>query len=306
MLTKRIQGNYFRKGSCFLLYKNNRFKQVKQIIGLFAALFFLMPLPYHQAEARGSLTVLPFKAVSSARELGDILTNQLMADLSDNASVFLVDRSNIKDILDEQGLGKTGVIAKNTAVQMGRVQGVDYLLTGGVFSPQNIPLRKGMKAPVTRFNVSWKLLDTTTGQILLADTNSRDMPKTMVKKDGKRVWVTPPDAAGTALTGISHDISQSIQQRLVQCVDAVHVAFIDGSTIYIDGGSSKNIRVDDVFSIVQDGAAIRDPRSGKFLGYQQKVLCRIRIEHVDAELSYGRVSAGSSDRVKIGNVAVAS
>jgi TolB-like protein len=288
------------------VYKNKTLGKLKMIIFLRMVLFLLVFFSYVQVDAQGSLTVLPFKSADGSRELGQLLTNQLMADLSESSAVCLVDRSNIKDILDEQGLGRTGVIAKNTAIQMGKVHGVDYLLTGGIFSPRNMLPRKGFKYPVTRFSVSWKLLDTTTGQIILADTNSKEFPKTMIKKNGKRVWITQPDAAENALRYISHDISQVIQQKMVKRGDSNHVAFIDGNTVYIDGGHNKNINVGEIFSIVQNGALIHDPTTGKLLGYQQKVLCKVQIECVNDDLSYGKVIVGSSDKLQIGNVAIAS
>ncbi|WP_196598563.1 CsgG/HfaB family protein [Pectinatus frisingensis] len=290
-----------------MLFKNSSFLQINLKYLFFSLTMFLMlAFPFARVEAQESLSVLPFKSIAGPRELGSLLTNQLMADLSGNSAICLVDRGNIKDILDEQGLGKTGVIAKNTAIQMGKVHGVDYLLTGGVFSPQNVLPRKGVKYPATRFNVSWKLIDTTTGQIVLADTNSKEVPKILIKQDGRRVWITPSDAAGNALRDISHDISQLIQQKMARHTDTTHVAFVDGDTVYIDGGRNKNVSVDEIFSIVQDGVVIRDPETGKSLGYQQKVICKIQIERVNDDFAYGKVIAGSSNNLQIGNVATAS
>lgn len=290
-----------------MLYKNSFFIRSKSgWVQLFLLMALIVLLPLGRAEAETSVTVLPFKNLAGSQEAASLLTGQLMADLSADANICLVDRSNMKDILDEQGLGKTGVIAKRTVAPMGKVQGVDYLLTGSIFRPQNVAPRKGVKYPATRFDVSWKLIDTTTGQIILANTNSKEIAKISIKKDGKRLWVTPSDAAGNALTSIASEISQMIQQKMAQRIDIMHVAFVDGDVVYLDGGHNKNIDVDEVFSIVQDGIVIRDPETGKFLGHQQKVLCKIKIESVDDGFSFGKVISGSSNNLQIGNVAIAS
>ncbi len=266
----------------------------------------ILMLPPIRAEAQESLTVLPFKSTAGHHDLEQLLTNQLMADLSENPSLCLIDRSNIKDILDEQGLGKTGIIARNTAIQMGQVHGVDYLLTGNIFSPQNLLPRKGSKTPSTRFNVSWKLINTTTGQIVIADTSSKILPKISTKQNGKRIWMTPADAPGLALRDISHEISKTLQEKMAKHTDTVRIAYIDGDMIYIDSGHNRNISIDEVFSVIQDGVTIRDPETGKVLGCQQKILCKIQIEHVNENFSYGKIIEGSSSLLQIGNMAIAS
>jgi TolB-like protein len=55
----------------------------------------------------------------------------LITDLASNASIRLVDRARINDVLQEQNLAKTGQLDDATAIRVGKILGAQYAITGG-------------------------------------------------------------------------------------------------------------------------------------------------------------------------------
>src|SRR3954471_5821492 len=54
----------------------------------------------------------------------------LITDMASNATIRLVDRSRIAEILQEQNLMKGGQIDPQTAIRVGKIMGAQYAVTG--------------------------------------------------------------------------------------------------------------------------------------------------------------------------------
>ncbi len=59
------------------------------------------------------------------------LQQALMSELAANTSLRVVDRSMIRELLQEQDLGASGRVDPQTAARIGRVVGAKYAITGG-------------------------------------------------------------------------------------------------------------------------------------------------------------------------------
>lgn len=83
---------------------------------------------------RKSIAVFDFGPPSSAPDAGAIFANNLSTFLFKNASkdIKILERENLKSILEEMKLGQIGVVSTNTAKEMGRVYGIDVAVMGNV------------------------------------------------------------------------------------------------------------------------------------------------------------------------------
>lgn len=81
-----------------------------------------------------SLAVFDFGSPSNAPDAGTIFANKLSTFLFKTASkdVKILERENLKSILDEMKLGQIGVVSPRTAKEMGRVYGIDVAVMGSV------------------------------------------------------------------------------------------------------------------------------------------------------------------------------
>jgi TolB-like protein len=74
-------------------------------------------------------------ALGAARQEFDHISTAvqdlMITDLAGNSRIRLVDRTRIKEVLDEQNMVKSGQVDPATAVRLGRIMGAQYAITGG-------------------------------------------------------------------------------------------------------------------------------------------------------------------------------
>jgi len=81
-----------------------------------------------------SIAVFDFSSPSNHKDAGIIVANNLITYLFKNSSgdIKILERENLKSILEEMQLGQSGVVSKNSAKEMGRVYGIDVAIMGSV------------------------------------------------------------------------------------------------------------------------------------------------------------------------------
>jgi curli biogenesis system outer membrane secretion channel CsgG len=89
------------------------------------------------AQRSYSVAVLPFEAAGNLHlswnqkdELLDGITQMITDRLANQPDLILIERRRIKDLLTEQQFQQSGVVDLSSAVQIGRLLGVDILLLG--------------------------------------------------------------------------------------------------------------------------------------------------------------------------------
>ncbi len=81
-----------------------------------------------------SIAVFDFDSPSNHKDAGIIVANNLITYLFKNSSgdIKILERENLKSILEEMQLGQSGVVSQNSAKEMGRVYGIDVAIMGSV------------------------------------------------------------------------------------------------------------------------------------------------------------------------------
>lgn len=99
-------------------------------------IFFLTQAMEDQIKQRvqKSIAVFDFNSPSDHKDAGVIVANNLITYLFNNASgdIKILERENLKSILEEMKLGQIGVVSANSAKEMGRVYGIDVAIMGSV------------------------------------------------------------------------------------------------------------------------------------------------------------------------------
>lgn len=90
--------------------------------------------PRLEAASRKSVAVIDFTDLEgNVTELGRFLAEELSVALFSDAKTYsVVDRTHLKALLKEQKLATTGVIDPQTARQLGKIAGVDTIVTGSL------------------------------------------------------------------------------------------------------------------------------------------------------------------------------
>jgi curli biogenesis system outer membrane secretion channel CsgG len=107
-----------------------------------------------------SIAVFDFNSPSNMADAGIIVANNLITFLFNSASgdIKILERENLKSILEEMQLGQIGVVSAQTAQEMGRVYGIDVAIMGSVLLYQvDSSVSRGTKT--VRYQVGTRIED---------------------------------------------------------------------------------------------------------------------------------------------------
>ena len=82
------------------------------------------------AAEKSNVAVLDFSGKSVSQEEADIITEYFRSELTKTGIFYVMDRSNIKRILEEQAIQSSGITDVNNAVRLGRLMNVQYVFVG--------------------------------------------------------------------------------------------------------------------------------------------------------------------------------
>lgn len=112
------------------------------LLPLFLILMLGITAGIFAKDGKISLAVLPFENLNkdpNQEYLSGIIGSIIRQDLSLSGMIFLVNRENMDDVLEEQRLQFTGVMDDKNIIETGRLIGAQYILKGGyVFLGQDL------------------------------------------------------------------------------------------------------------------------------------------------------------------------
>ena len=84
------------------------------------------------------VAIFPFtERNSSVSGMGNQISDLLFAGLVENPNLWLVEREEMKKMLDEAELNLSGMVNPNQAIQIGQLTGAKIIVTGSVFKVKN-------------------------------------------------------------------------------------------------------------------------------------------------------------------------
>jgi len=222
--------------------------------------------PYYGLKRR--IAVLDFENHSEfgGEKLGSAVADQLISLLGRSDRYILVERSRIEKILQEQALGQTGTISEGTAPQVGKLLGVESLVLGKILEARQ-ETGKGkidnekkkwsfaLKATVGLVHISYKMVDATTGEILLADDVSTNEIKPgfgLKTKDFdlENMFDFDQTVLGTAVRKAVNKIAENIVENvaIIDWIGKVIQCKAD-TVIYFTPGRGAGVQLDQLFDI---------------------------------------------------------
>ncbi|MDR0566808.1 MAG: CsgG/HfaB family protein [Prevotellaceae bacterium] len=233
-----------------------------------------------------------------AKQALDILSTRLAS----TGKFLLLERSDLDKALGEaQGSGEDY-----------KKIGADYIIIGSItqFGRKNtgdVGLFSSAKTQLVEAAVSLRLIDVSTGQIIYSEeaTGSAEMKsKTTMGLGG-----TADFDATLSDKAISAAISQLTENIINNCMDRPWKAYfltVDEGTIYISGGKSQGVNVDDVFTVKEKGKSVKNPQTGMMMELPGKTAGKIKItltggESSDAEFAVVEFIEGKIDENKLDN-----
>jgi len=236
--------------------------------------------------------------------IGEGMAEMLTTELIKTGRFVVIERQALQDVVDEQKLGQSGLVQKETASKIGQILGAQIVIRGVVSEFEQsesgggkgvnlFGVSLGSKSSNAHVAVDIRMIDTVTGQILYSHNSAGK-----AESSGFSIGV---DLGGVGFasddfkkTPIGQATRQAIQDAVKFIIDTMEkvpfsakVVKSDRSKIYINAGSAMNIKPGSRFNAYAVGEEIVDPDTGLKLGAEEKFVGSLEIRDVQDKFSIG-------------------
>ena len=244
-----------------------------------------------------------------ARSLTEALTTSLVA----TGRFVVLERQALAQVQQEQDLGASGRVNKETAAEVGKLMGAQVLINGDItsftFKRSSIGGKltnvfKGVDAGVERVTASvsidLRLIDAVTGEIIASIKGdgeaaqqgiTADLTKDEKKYDGSVSLTTPLGKASRQ--AIERSVAGILANIPKMKWSARVIDFRDG-VVYVNAGTGYGMQPGMALEIFDPQPVLIDPETGRNLGSPDKLIGEVVIESVEAQYSTAKVVSGTA------------
>jgi len=270
------------------------------------------------ADGKPRIAVLEFghKALNSHWwGSGGAAQDMFITALVKSGKYTVIDRERLDALMREKNLSLSGDVDPSSAVQAGKLLGVEYMLVGDVteFGEQENKAQVGWgigvdvrkKKFIAALDV--RLLSVTTGEILWAETGRKEESSAKVYVAGIGGGVDDQRMFDKVLRPVVEELSGKLLQVPIETSKTVvgrvsgKIARVDGGTIFINLGSEHGIQVGDQLGVYAMGEPIKDPDTGEVLGADETKVGTIKVTAVKGA-KYSECSVVDGSGFAVGNV----
>lgn len=241
--------------------------------------------------------------------LGRAAADELVTQLIKTGKFSVIERDKLQAVLDEQALGASGAVQASTAAKIGKILGVQLILTGSITKFSIKTISGGVKFVRGSYSnaestVDVRLIDTSTAEILLADE------ATGSKKFGGGA-IKSVDLQKNFDQGVAQEALRPAIQKIVEKIAANSDQFsslapssagfgkiLDVKSpqkVYIDSGESDGIKVGDQFTVERVTEVIKDD-DGNILDQLKTDVGIIEVTQVLSKSAICKIISGSAQK----------
>ena len=246
--------------------------------------------------------------IISGDTLSSLFSQRLVAGLTQTNKFAVLDRESIVDFTREKEMIFSFDAPLGEQAKLAETLGADYLLVGTITQAQIERIERYLKAAnytsrkfKARFNFDYRLIDSSTKQVVLASTAQKYLEDEQVRKLADEQNPAEWDSAQIRDAFISL-VANDVIAAIIDRVYPIRVAAIqeDGQIVLNQGGQRmKNGMLLDVFTM---GTEVIDNDTGESLGRIESHVATIEIQSIAHTLSAAKVVAGDVSKVSMGSV----
>ena len=239
------------------------------------------------------------KTAYGQQRLGQAASDILITEMVKTGKFIVIEREKMHKLLEEQKLGLSGAIDANTAAQMGKILGLNAIITGAISnfgtrttgSEYIVVQSKRQEATCT---VDIRVVDTETGEILYADSG-KGVSK--VSSGGFLGLGTKGGYAesieGDALRAAVSQLTVNITSQINRKPWSSRIVQVANGKVYLSAGTESGLELGQKLKVFSQGAEIKDPDSGRVLGREEDELGEMEVtNHAGDKLSVGKMVKG--------------
>ena len=243
------------------------------------------------------------KTPSKVLGIGEAAADILGTILQKTGRFIVIPQQDIESIMQQQHMGATGAVNPDTAAKMGEILGLNAIVTGAVTAYSEAEEGQDMlvyktKKQIARVTVDYRIVDTTTGVQLMADSGAGIYEKgvgRVLGLGGKSSYDSDlrDGALRDALTKAMVNMPKGLGKRKWNG----RVAQVEGRSLYINAGEKSGLQVGTKLDVFRSGKAIIDPVTKMKLGTTESKIGQALVTQNDlgdqADMSIATPSSGT-------------
>ena len=249
--------------------------------------------------------------------VGDGVADMLTTAMVKSGKFVVIERAEFDKVLEEQKLGQSAVVTPESAPKVGKALGVELLVIGSVseFGTKENTISGGVSLfgggvtkKTARAAVDIRLVNTTTGEVIAAETESGTESTT-----GLSVRYEDMDFSNVSNWNDT-DIGKACREAVDDCVKLIvdNMAKVPWSgkvlkvnadgTLLMKPGSEGNVEIGDEFEIFREGEELKDPDTGASLGSEETKVGAIKVveDALKGKASKAKITDGKD--IKVGDI----
>ncbi len=228
----------------------------------------------------------------TGQPVGEGMSDMLVTALVKTGKYQVMERQEMNKVLEEQQLGLSGVVTQETAAQVGKMLGVELAIFGSVtefgYSEgstggriNNMGFGVGVKSSKATVGIDIRFVNTTTGEILKAESVRKDKSKKGISLDTEKFSFDNQNQFDESLVGKA--TREAIDEIVTFCDGVVEnipwqAKIVTGSPkIIINAGALSGVNVGDVYVVIRGGEELVDPDTGLSLGTTETQVGTIKV-----------------------------
>jgi len=291
--------------------RNFRIFTLFLMTGIFS--FSIFSNVYAQKNLKRRIAVFDFEDKTDHRlrwykadqPVGHGMADMLVTALVKSGEYVVIERQAIKKIIQEQKLGLSGMVTPQTAVQVGKLLGVELAIIGSVtefgYSSSETKgsfggIGGGVKTTESSVGIDVRFINTTTGEILAADNVRKQESSSGISFSNSELNVSnkkdfDDSIVGKATRDAIESIVELIGDQMGSLPWSAKVIMEKGGVVYINAGSQSGVSTGTQFEVYREGESLIDPDTGLDLGSTEEKIGRIEV--------FEDVAGGKASKAKI-------
>jgi len=284
-----------------------------KLTGIFSCVMVLMFLATAWAKDRVAIMDFENKSQHGGWRLGQGASDILTTELVKTAKFNVMERDRLAAIIKEQNLGASGRIDPSTAARIGKIIGVEYIITGAITEygqSQGGGGGRGVNIGKKGYHatVDIRMINAATGAIIFADSASHSKSTISVRVFGigggesfneKKATEVMREAIKKLTAKITSAPIKSGESKSTAGLSGSEtlVADVDGNIITLNKGKNAGLKTGQKVTISRKGKVIKDPQTGKILKIKYNKIGAIKLTEVEDSYAEGEVTSGSGFNV---------
>ncbi len=279
--------------------------------GLMGSMIFVIALS-SSLWAGPRIAVMDFdnKSQWGGYQLGQGAADILTTELVKTGKFDIYEREQLKSLMQEQDLGASGRVDASTAAKIGKIIGVNFIITGAVteYGKSNSGISGGGYFNVGKTGyhtaVDIRIVDAVTSKIVYAETATHSKTSRNVKVMGFGGGESFNEKLATeTMREAIKEVSAKIAAFDLKVTAApkgpgkAQIADVDGKIITLSKGSSAGLKSGETLTVKRKGKVIKDPSTGKVIRIKYKTIGKIKMTTVESGYSEAKIVSGNGFKV---------